>query len=115
MICFSSVFRLEFLGDAVLDFLVTRHIFVKNKDITPGRVTDIRQDLSNNGRLAYILVACRLQTKILHNSPDLFGKISVYAGDEELFPKDSSIEIELNKVNNYFILIKILKIIYLGY
>jgi hypothetical protein len=65
-------------------------------------VTDIRQDLSNNGRLAYILVACRLQTKILHNSPDLFGKISVYAGDEELFPKDSSIEIALNKVNYYF-------------
>jgi endoribonuclease Dicer len=29
--------RLEFLGDAVLDFLVTRHIFVQNKDITPGK------------------------------------------------------------------------------
>ncbi|CAF4395857.1 unnamed protein product, partial [Adineta steineri] len=76
--------RLEFLGDAVLDFLVTRYIFVNDKNITPGRVTDIRQDLSNNGRLAYILVACGLHTKILHNSPDLFGKISVYVGDEEL-------------------------------
>ena len=29
--------RLEFLGDAVLDFLVTRHIFVNHKDITPGK------------------------------------------------------------------------------
>jgi endoribonuclease Dicer len=108
------LYRLEFLGDAVLDFLVTQHIFIKKKDITPGRVTDIRQDLSNNGRLAYILVACRLQTKILHNSPDLFGKISVYAGDEDLFPKDSSIEIKLNKVNDSFILIEI-KILGLGY
>ncbi|CAF1375740.1 unnamed protein product [Rotaria sordida] len=89
--------RLEFLGDAVLDFLVTRHIFVNNTNITPGRVTDIRQDLSNNGRLAYILVACRLHTKILHNSPDLFGKISIYAGDDELFPKDLSIDNQLNK------------------
>jgi endoribonuclease Dicer len=89
---------LEFLGDAVLDFLVTRHIFIENKDITPGRVTDIRQDLSNNGRLAYILVACGLHKKILHNSPDLFGKISLYATDEELFPKDSSIDMELGKV-----------------
>ncbi|CAF3207657.1 unnamed protein product [Rotaria sp. Silwood2] len=89
--------RLEFLGDAVLDFLVTRHIFVNNTNITPGLVTDIRQDLSNNGRLAYILVAYRLHTKILHNSPDLFGKISVYAGDNDLFPKDSSIYNQLSK------------------
>ncbi|CAF3577169.1 unnamed protein product [Adineta steineri] len=89
--------RLEFLGDAVLDFLVTRYIFVNDKNITPGRVTDIRQDLSNNGRLAYILVACGLHTKILHNSPDLFGKISVYVGDEELFPKDLSPDSQLNK------------------
>ncbi|CAF5060100.1 unnamed protein product, partial [Rotaria magnacalcarata] len=88
--------RLEFLGDAVLDFLVTRHIFITDTKITPGRVTDIRQDLSNNGRLAYILVAYRLHTKILHNSPDLFGKIQMYAGDNEVFPKDSSSEIILN-------------------
>ncbi|CAF3463043.1 unnamed protein product [Rotaria sp. Silwood1] len=89
--------RLEFLGDAVLDFLVTRHIFANNTNITPGRVTDIRQDLSNNGRLAYILVKYRLHTKILHNSPDLFGKISLYAGDDELFPKDSLIDNQLSK------------------
>ena len=63
-----------------------------------GRVTDIRQDLSNNGRLAYILVAYRLHTKILHNSPNLFGKISIYAGDENLFPNDSSTEQQLSKV-----------------
>ena len=63
-----------------------------------GRVTDIRQDLSNNGRLAYILVACGLHTKILHNSPDLFGKISMYAGDDDMFPKDLSTESKLSKV-----------------
>jgi hypothetical protein len=63
-----------------------------------GRVTDIRQDLSNNGRLAYILVACGLHRKILHNSPDLFGKISLYAGDEDLFSKDSSLDEQLSKV-----------------
>ncbi|CAF1330162.1 unnamed protein product [Adineta steineri] len=83
--------RLEFLGDAILDFLVTRHIFVNySQKITPGRVTDIRQDLSNNGRLAYILVACGLHTKILHNSTTLFGHITSYAGDENLFPENHS-------------------------
>lgn len=63
-----------------------------------GRVTDIRQDLSNNGRLAYILVASRLHTKILHNSPDLFGKIMFYTGDEELFPKDATMLTNLTQV-----------------
>ncbi|CAF1271794.1 unnamed protein product [Adineta steineri] len=90
--------RLEFIGDAILDFLVTRHIFVNyNATNTPGRVTDIRQDLANNGRLAYILVACGLHTKILHNSTDLFGHISSYAGDEDLFPKDQTTDQYLNK------------------
>ncbi|CAF1143272.1 unnamed protein product [Rotaria sp. Silwood1] len=109
--------RLEFLGDAILDFLVTRYVFVHyNQNVTPGkhyrvvyaikicsvllpgRVTDIRQDLSNNDRLAYILVACGLHRKILHNSPDLFGHITAYAGDEDVFPKDQSIDQYLSKV-----------------
>ncbi|CAF2139709.1 unnamed protein product [Rotaria magnacalcarata] len=90
--------RLEFLGDALLDFLVTRHVFVNyNQNVTPGKVTDIRQDLSNNGRLAYILVACDLHKKILHNSTDLFSQISSYAGDEDLFPNDQSTDDYLSK------------------
>ncbi|UJR09291.1 hypothetical protein I4U23_013534 [Adineta vaga] len=92
--------RLEFLGDAVLDFLVTRYIFIEKKDIKPGQVTDIRQDLSNNGRLSYILVAAGLHKKILHNSPDLFGKISYYTNNEVLFPKDSSMDVQLSKDND---------------
>ena len=92
--------RLEFLGDAVLDFLVTRDIFNRKEKITPGRVTDIRQDLSNNGRLAYLFVALRLHKKILHNSPALFGQISFYTGDENLFPPDASTETLLNKVRS---------------
>ncbi|CAF4363360.1 unnamed protein product [Rotaria sp. Silwood2] len=68
-------------------------------DVIPinEQVTDIRQDLSNNSRLAYILVACGLHRKILHNSTDLFGHISLYAGDEDLFPKDQSTEQYLSK------------------
>ncbi|CAF1172745.1 unnamed protein product [Adineta ricciae] len=88
--------RLEFLGDAILDFLVTRYIFLTHKNIKPGQVTDIRQDLSNNGRLAYILVATGLHKKILHNSPALFGEMYVYAGDNLLFPKDKPMEVLLS-------------------
>ncbi len=66
--------------------------------VNSGRVTDIRQDLSNNGRLAYILVACGLHTKILHHSTDLFGHMSSYVGDEDLFPKDQTTDQYLSKV-----------------
>ncbi|CAF3801087.1 unnamed protein product [Rotaria sp. Silwood1] len=94
----DSYERLEFLGDAILDFLVTRHVFVNyNENMTPGRVTNIRQDLLNNDRLAYILVACGLHTKILHNSPNLFDEISSYIHNENLFSKNQSTDQYLNK------------------
>jgi hypothetical protein len=63
-----------------------------------GRVTDIRQDLANNGRIAYVLVACGLHKKILHNSTDLFGYISSYVGNEDIFPKDQSTKQYLSKI-----------------
>ncbi|CAF1273759.1 unnamed protein product [Rotaria sordida] len=90
--------RLEYLGDAILDFLVIRCIFVEYyKQVTPSRVTDIRQDLSNNGRLAYILVSCDLHKKILHQSPYLFTRITSYLENQTLFSQEQSMKDKLNK------------------
>lgn len=92
------------MGDAVLDFLVIQYIFENSERINPGPcsrrfpiqfnckeilglVTDIRQDLSNNGRLAYIVVSCRFHSKIIHESTEIFRNISEYAGNGELFGK----------------------------
>lgn len=61
-------------------------------------MTDIREDLSNNSRLAYILVASGLQRYILHNSTALFGLITAYAADEDLFPREQSLEQYLSRV-----------------
>ncbi|CAF2549991.1 unnamed protein product [Rotaria sp. Silwood2] len=90
--------RLEFLGDALLDFLVIRHTFLNyDRNLTPGRVTDIRQDLSNNNRLAYILVSSNLHTKIRLNSNELSNRIKSYLNNKNIFPKTQSTNDRLNE------------------
>ncbi len=42
--------------------------FISTNENRLGRVTDIRQDLSNNNQLAHILVSSDLHNKIRHNS-----------------------------------------------
>jgi hypothetical protein len=67
------------------------------------RVTDIRQDLANNGRLAYLFVSRELHIKILHQSPYLFEQITGYVKDETIFPKtNQSTKDNLNNVTSLF-------------
>ncbi|PIN07709.1 dsRNA-specific nuclease Dicer [Handroanthus impetiginosus] len=40
--------RLEFVGDAVLDHLITKHLFFTYTDLPPGRLTDLRAAAVNN-------------------------------------------------------------------
>ncbi|KAM0865320.1 hypothetical protein ACQ4PT_043361 [Festuca glaucescens] len=37
--------RLEFLGDSVLDLLITRYLYVTHTDVDPGELTDLRSAL----------------------------------------------------------------------
>ena len=43
--------RLEFLGDSVLDFLITRSLYEENSASKPGELTDRRSVVVNNGSL----------------------------------------------------------------
>jgi len=73
-------------------------LFIKRKFFL-GRVTNIRQDLSNNGRLAYIFVSYNLHKKIFHVSRDLFSQITIYVNDETIFSnKNQSIKDKLSNV-----------------
>ncbi|XP_046670478.1 endoribonuclease Dicer-like isoform X1 [Homalodisca vitripennis] len=60
--------RLEFLGDAVIDFLITIHIYEKCETLTPGDLTDLRSALVNNVTLSCISVRNQLHKFLLHNS-----------------------------------------------
>ena len=67
--------RLEFLGDALLDFLVTQHIYFRQENLSPGDLTDIRQALVNNNIFAAIAVKYEYNKYLKQMSPELFKSI----------------------------------------
>ena len=72
----GSYQRLEFLGDAILDFLVTLHIFNKcESELQPGDLTDLRSALVNNNIFAVIAVENDYHKYLKEYSPELFNAI----------------------------------------
>lgn len=67
--------RLEFLGDAVLDFVVTECLYSKNQRLSPGELTDLRQALVNNNIFAKIAVEYGYHKYLKQTSPEWFKKI----------------------------------------
>ncbi|KAL3520480.1 hypothetical protein ACH5RR_018629 [Cinchona calisaya] len=63
--------RLEFLGDAVLDYLITTHLYSKHPGLSPGLLTDLRSASVNNDCYARSTVKAGLHKHILHASQDL--------------------------------------------
>lgn len=74
--------RLEFLGDAVLDYLVTCHIYSTFPDYGPGDITNMRSALVNNCTFAEFAVDLKLHTKLLYTSPSLYKQIELYLKSE---------------------------------
>ena len=67
--------RLEFLGDALLDFLVTQHLYFRHAKLSPGQLTDIRQALVNNNIFATIAVQHKYNKYLKQMSPRWFKTI----------------------------------------
>lgn len=63
--------RLEFLGDAVLDYLITRHLYEDPHKHSPGALTDLRSALVNNTIFATLAVKHDFHKFLLHLSPGL--------------------------------------------
>ncbi|XP_034941920.1 endoribonuclease Dcr-1 [Chelonus insularis] len=63
--------RLEFLGDAVLDYLITRHLYEDLRQHSPGALTDLRSALVNNTIFASLAVRCGFHKYFRHLSPGL--------------------------------------------
>lgn len=70
-----SVQRLEFLGDAVLDVLITCHLYENHRDVDPGELTDLRSASVNNDNFALASVRRNLHPHLQHSSPYLENQI----------------------------------------
>ncbi|XP_074095916.1 endoribonuclease Dcr-2 [Cotesia typhae] len=71
----ASYDRLEFLGDAIIDTLITSYIYENCGDLSPGDLTDLRSALVNNITFACLTVKYGLHTAMLAYAPSLAESI----------------------------------------
>ncbi|KAM4662071.1 endoribonuclease Dicer isoform 2-T2 [Discoglossus pictus] len=64
--------RLEFLGDAILDYLITKHLYEDPRQHSPGVLTDLRSALVNNTIFASLAVKYDYHKYFKAVSPELF-------------------------------------------
>ncbi|KFH73137.1 hypothetical protein MVEG_00358 [Podila verticillata NRRL 6337] len=67
--------RLEFLGDAVLDFQVVKYYYHKYRDAPPGAITLIKDASVNNQILGALAIQWGLGEFLIHNSEPLASEI----------------------------------------
>ncbi|KAK6635205.1 hypothetical protein RUM44_000456 [Polyplax serrata] len=67
--------RLEFLGDSILDFLITTYLYENCENLGPGQITDIRSSLVNNITFGCYAVRYELHKYLLSLSSPLMGAI----------------------------------------
>ncbi|GAA0157583.1 hypothetical protein LIER_14823 [Lithospermum erythrorhizon] len=70
--------RLEFLGDAVLDYLITSYLYSAYPNLKPGQLTDLRSALVNNNSFADIAVRLSFYKHIICDCRALSDAINKY-------------------------------------
>ena len=76
----QSYQRLEFLGDAALDWLITRHLFQKFSAATSMHMTEMRQATVNNNSFGRLAVQLGLHENLLHPSDVLRQDVNQFVG-----------------------------------
>ncbi|KAI1792952.1 hypothetical protein LXA43DRAFT_1003961 [Ganoderma leucocontextum] len=74
----TSYDRLEFIGDAILDFLVARYIWERHPYLSPGGLTMLKSAMVSNETLAAFCVYANLQQYIHMDSKELATAIQKY-------------------------------------
>ncbi|KAJ3177431.1 hypothetical protein HDU87_004450 [Geranomyces variabilis] len=74
----ASYQRLEFLGDAVLDWVLTRFFFNSYPHLAPSALSDLRQAAVNNESFARLAHKLNLHASLRHSSTTLQTEIDTY-------------------------------------
>ncbi|KAK6912889.1 Ribonuclease III domain [Dillenia turbinata] len=82
--------RLEFLGDSVLDVLITRHLYQSHAEIDPGELTDLRSASVNNENFARVAVRQNFHPHLQHCSRLLYSQIEEYSKSVANTPNSKS-------------------------
>jgi len=98
--------RLEILGDAVLQLVITELLFTRYPDHNEGQITVIRQNLVNSKNLEKIFLSLKLDKIFIEINPNL-SKSNIYS---DIFESligaiylDSSYETVKDAIYNLFI------------
>ena len=84
--------RLEFLGDAILDYVITRHLYEdKQRRHSPGELTDLRSSLVNNNIFAYLAVKYECYKYFRYSSPANVHSERAVERDERSFGHEHDI------------------------
>lgn len=70
--------RLEFLGDSVLDILITWYLYQSHADVDPGELTDLRSASVNNENFAQVAVRHNFEKHLQYCSSVLQSQITEY-------------------------------------
>ena len=74
----SSYQRLEFIGDAILDYVITYFVYMKNQKMSPFQITLLRTALVNNTFYASIVVKYNLHKYLRYSNQTLARSISKF-------------------------------------
>lgn len=70
--------RLEYLGDAVLDYLMTSYLYSVYPKLKPGQLTDLRSAFVNNQAFASVAVDRSFQNFLICDSKTLSKAVKNY-------------------------------------
>ncbi|KAJ3069478.1 hypothetical protein HDU98_007453 [Podochytrium sp. JEL0797] len=74
----KSYETLEFLGDAVLDWIVMQYLFTTYSDLEPDKLSELRQAAVNNESFCRLAVSIGLHELVLHTLPSIPMHIASY-------------------------------------